>query len=688
MACNTCVGDSKVSMTIPGRFKIQQLTKQEKSSCNCNCNDYEDVDIYPTSVIQAIKDACTGERLEAILNRYNHIYVSFRGNMKSTVNSINNRQRRQGLFITFANELGEVKTYTYTHRSTKDSQWETLSNWREVFVRDTYRVPKNLRIDCDKLLLDVLDEEGQIVETLSTKLPIDGSAVLNTKVVKKLPFQGTSGIIYLVPSSTKGSYNKYIWVPELRKFELLGDTILGGGSCVVGGSGTDTFVENGEVVGNELRLIHNNGNIVTIAFPTGGINLTEILNRITELENKVDKDTIYDDSELRNKVETLEGKEDKDTIFDPKDLLAKIKELSDEIDELKKNTTPTVIPTAYNDTELRNAINQINKRLDNLVDNDTIYDDSAIRELIENLKRLIPTDTNKFAVRGEWIDDNTIRIHFNDGTHIDIAKTIVVIPKFNYTVGPNITSSRPTGQYDKGTQISVSPATIRGKVFSKYADSVQGDVTTPRHTFTINEDRSLTVVYNDLPRYTITGVGVTLSDANPFQGETVRVTITTPPGKRLVSVVDSVEGNKGTIANYSFVAQADRTITATFEDIVNPKIYFGHQEGYDTDMSVEATKEASVEVTALPVELSFANIIPVENLGVHGYWGIAVPKELAPTKPTIQTLFNGAWTNMLEGSMNIVEDTIDGKPYWVFMDKTKNRNVNKANEPFKLKVIQ
>lgn len=394
----------------------------------------------------------------------------------------------------------------------------------------------------------------------------------------------------------------------------------------------------------------------------------------------------YDNTELKEKVKELEGKEDKDTIFDPKDILDKIKELSDEITQLKSNTT-TVVST-YDDTELKNAISEIQQKLNGLVDNDTIYDDSAIRELIENLKRLIPVDTNKFIVRGEWIDDNTIRVHFNDDTHLDIAKSIIVTPKFNYTVGPNITSSRPAGQYDKGTQISVSPATIRGKVFSKYVDSVQGDVTTPRHTFTLNEDRSLTVVYNDLPRYTITGVGVTLSDANPFQGETVRVTITTPPGKRFVSVVDSVEGNKGTIANYSFVAQANRTITATFEDIVNPKIYFGHQEGYDTDMSVEATKEASVEVTALPVELSFANIIPVENLGVHGYWGIAVPKELAPIKPTIQTLFNGAWTNMLEGSMNIVEDTIDGKPYWVFMDKTKNRNVNKANEPFKLKVIQ
>ena len=65
----------------------------------------------------------------------------------------------------------------------------------------------------------------------------------------------------------------------------------------------------------ELR--HNLINQITgYLVNTGNIG-SNIEARVTALENKEDKDTIYDDSGVVSRIENLEGKEDKDTIDYP-----------------------------------------------------------------------------------------------------------------------------------------------------------------------------------------------------------------------------------------------------------------------------------------------------------------------------------------------------------------------------------
>lgn len=51
--------------------------------------------------------------------------------------------------------------------------------------------------------------------------------------------------------------------------------------------------------------------------------------RIAALEGKEDKDTVYDDTAIRNLITALQNKEDKDTVFDPSALEARIKALED-----------------------------------------------------------------------------------------------------------------------------------------------------------------------------------------------------------------------------------------------------------------------------------------------------------------------------------------------------------------------
>lgn len=63
--------------------------------------------------------------------------------------------------------------------------------------------------------------------------------------------------------------------------------------------------------------------------------VTEILNRISTLEEKEDKDTVYDDSKLLKRIEELEAKEDKDTIFDPTELVERTSKVEARVQALE-----------------------------------------------------------------------------------------------------------------------------------------------------------------------------------------------------------------------------------------------------------------------------------------------------------------------------------------------------------------
>lgn len=63
--------------------------------------------------------------------------------------------------------------------------------------------------------------------------------------------------------------------------------------------------------------------------------VTDILNRIATLEEKEDKDTVYDDSKLLKRIEELEAKEDKDTIFDPTELVERTSKVEARVQALE-----------------------------------------------------------------------------------------------------------------------------------------------------------------------------------------------------------------------------------------------------------------------------------------------------------------------------------------------------------------
>lgn len=117
-------------------------------------------------------------------------------------------------------------------------------------------------------------------------------------------------------------------------------------------------------------------------------NDTELSKRVSNLEEKVDKDTVYDDSDLKSRVQALENR-------------------------------PTTASTSYDDKPLSDRV----KVLENKQDKDTVYDDSKLVERVKKLEDKPGIDASKF------ITEDTLT-----------AKKIVTKDELN-TLKPNQTLS-------------------------------------------------------------------------------------------------------------------------------------------------------------------------------------------------------------------------------------------------------
>ena len=106
-------------------------------------------------------------------------------------------------------------------------------------------------------------------------------------------------------------------------------------------------------------------------------------NRIVVLENKPDKDTIYDDTELRNRITALENKPDTGTgtSYDDTELRNRITALENKPDK----------DTIYDDTDLKNRVTA----LENKPDKDTIYDDTDLKNRVTALENKVSECDNK-----------------------------------------------------------------------------------------------------------------------------------------------------------------------------------------------------------------------------------------------------------------------------------------------------
>ena len=122
-------------------------------------------------------------------------------------------------------------------------------------------------------------------------------------------------------------------------------------------------------------------------------NPESLIGRIAALESKEDKDTVYDDTAIRNLITALQNKEDKDTVFDPTAINERLAAL-----EAKEDKDTVFDPSAL---EARVTA------LENKADKDTVYDDTALAARVKALED-VPAgdrvDTTAFVRKSDLID--------------------------------------------------------------------------------------------------------------------------------------------------------------------------------------------------------------------------------------------------------------------------------------------
>ena len=120
---------------------------------------------------------------------------------------------------------------------------------------------------------------------------------------------------------------------------------------------------------------------------------TELVKRITVLENKQDNDTVYDDAELKRRVTALEEKPNVDTSNFVTTAILESKGYLTTHQDTSNFALKTEIPQPYNDSALVSRV----QALESKQDNDTVYDDTKVKERLTALESRPNVDISNFV---------------------------------------------------------------------------------------------------------------------------------------------------------------------------------------------------------------------------------------------------------------------------------------------------
>ena len=155
---------------------------------------------------------------------------------------------------------------------------------------------------------------------------------------------------------------------------------------------------------------------------------TELVKRITVLENRQDNDTVYDDAELKRRVTALEEKPSVDTsnfvttaVLESKGYLTTHQDISNLVtkqelheateidysnivttDELEPFAKKSELPAPYNDSALVSRVSALESKQDK----DTVYNDTEVKQRLTALENRPAVDTSNLVTKSEL---NTLR---------------------------------------------------------------------------------------------------------------------------------------------------------------------------------------------------------------------------------------------------------------------------------------
>ena len=202
---------------------------------------------------------------------------------------------------------------------------------------------------------------------------------------------------------------------------------------------------------------------------------------VEALKAKPDKDTIYDDSAVTARLTALETKEDKDTVYNVKELRDKITALEGKTDNFVSNVG---VSREGNTVKLTyTMVNGDNKEV-SFTDNDTVsvaYDDSALRGRVEALE-------NKPEVEYE-LAKTTKAVTLSQGEGvINLASEATTDPLKELVLTGNVSAKvkSPFG----GDEV-----TVAGKV--GFNSGATGDAISGSHTTAVSENVYVEFYYTD-----------------------------------------------------------------------------------------------------------------------------------------------------------------------------------------------
>ena len=323
-------------------------------------------------------------------------------------------------------DLSEYTAKVLFHFVLSDSTWESAGTIEGNIVKATFNT--DLIARCEEVLgFLFLDSESNTLDVFKFKFNVVLSEIDKNEVEKrKIKHVADIEALELVTRSELRD--------ELAKIQVTGGVDLTNYL-------TTTVAEETYAKKSELPIPYND---------------SELVERVTNLENKTDKDTVYDDTSVKERLTTLENKPpvdltnyalkseiptpyndselvqkigqlearvDKDTVYDDTNIKERLTNLeskpSIDTSNFVTNTTleekhyvtneqisstyatKSEIPQPYNDTELVNRVSALETKQDN----DTVYNDTEVKQRLTALENKPTTggsvDTSNFVTKNE-----------------------------------------------------------------------------------------------------------------------------------------------------------------------------------------------------------------------------------------------------------------------------------------------
>ena len=283
-------------------------------------------------------------------------------------------------------DLSEYTAKVLFHFVLSDSTWESAGTIEGNVVKATFNT--DLIARCEEVLgFLFLDSESNSLDVFKFKFNVVLSEIDKNEVEKrKIKHVADIEALELVTRSELRD--------ELSKIQVTGGVDLSGYL-------TTKVAEETYAKKTDLPTPYND---------------SALAERVTNLENKTDRDTVYDDTSVKERLTTLENKPPVDlsnyalkseipTPYNDSVLVQKIGQLEARVDNdtvyddtaLKERVTAleskAIAGGAYDDTHLRERLDTLEAKQDK----DTVYDDTNIKERLTNLENKPSVDTSNFV---------------------------------------------------------------------------------------------------------------------------------------------------------------------------------------------------------------------------------------------------------------------------------------------------